>query len=54
MLSKKVNYDDLKYAAQSSGQKFDFSQVKDPVVFFNYIKTREIVIEKARKFTKRF
>ena len=53
-LTKKINYDYLKFVTQSSGYGTDFTKVEDPVVFLNDIRTNKITQEEAKKYTRRF
>ena len=47
-LTRKIDYDDLKFIAQSSGNKTDFTEIEDLIVFLNNIKKGELTIEKAK------
>ena len=47
--TKKINYDDLKFVAQSSVNETDLTQVEDLIVFSNNIRTNKI-IENAEVF----
>ena len=47
-LTKKINFDDLKYVTESRSMETDFSTKKDPVTFFNGIKTGRIAIKEAK------
>ena len=40
-LTKKVNFDNLKYFTEKSGMETDFSAKDDPITFLNNIKTME-------------
>ena len=53
-LSKKIDYDNLKFIVSSSGLETDFSELKDHVSFLDSIKKREILIEDARYKQKEF
>ena len=47
-LTRKIDYDDLKFIAQSSGNKTDFTEIEDLIVFLNNIKKGELTREKAK------
>ena len=47
-LSKKIDYNNLKYTVIRSGQEFEFDKPKDPVLFFNNIKKGKISLEEAK------
>ena len=46
-LTKKNNFDNLKYFAEGSGMETDFSAKDDPITFLNNIKTNKITIKGA-------
>ena len=52
-LNKKVDYDDLKFLFKSSGEESSFDKSEDPAIFLNDIKTGDISLEEAKKFTTR-
>ena len=47
-LSKIINYDELKFTVQSSGQETDFSKISDPIVPLNDVRANKILIEEAQ------
>ena len=47
-LSKKINFDDLKYFIERSGMETGFSAKEDPITFLNNVKTNKITIEEAK------
>ena len=47
-LTKKINFDNLKYFTERSGIETDFSAKDDPITFFNNIKTNKTTIEEAK------
>ena len=47
-LSKKIDYNDLKYTVSSTSLETDFSDLRDPVAFLDSIKKPLISIEEAR------
>ena len=46
--SRKINYNDLKFIAYSSGLENNFSGLKNHATFLDDIKTNKILIEEAR------
>ena len=53
-LTKKINYDDLNFIFQSSGDETNFTKVEDPIVFLNDIKTDKTRLEEANNLQKDF
>ena len=51
-LTKKTNFDNLKYFTEKSGMETDFSAKGDRITFFNNIKTNKITIEKQKLHKK--
>ena len=47
-LSKKINFDDLKYFTERSGMKTGFCAKEDPITFLNNVKTNKITMEEAK------
>ena len=47
-LSKKVDYNNLKYTVISSGEEFEFDKSEDPLVLLNDIKKGKISLEEAK------
>ena len=47
-LSKKTDYNNLKYTVTSSGEEFEFDKSEDPVLFLNNIKKSKISLEGAK------
>ena len=47
-LTKKINFDNLKYFTERSGIENDFSAKDDPITFLNNIKTNKITIEETK------
>ena len=43
-LTKKVDHNDFRFLAQTSGNKTDFTDLKDPFVFLDNIKGNKISI----------
>ena len=46
-LNNKIDYDNLKYVVESSGDKYSFNKIKDPIVLLNDIKKGKISLEEA-------
>ena len=53
-LSKTIDYGNLKFIIRNSGTGTIFSELKDPVAFFDSIRKREISIEEARHKQEEF
>ena len=51
-LNNKIDYDDLKYVVESSGDEYSFNKVKDPISLLNNIKKRKISLEEAKEQQK--
>ena len=47
-LNNKVDYDNLKYVVEKSGEKYRFNRIKDPITFLNDIKEGKISIQEAK------
>ena len=47
-MSKKVDYNNLKYIVISSGEEFAFDKLEEPMVFLNNIKKGKISLEEAK------
>ena len=47
-LSKKIDYNNLKYTVVSCGEEFKFDRLEDPILFLNYIKRGKISLEEAK------
>ena len=48
-LSKKTDYNNLKYTVISSGEEFEFDESEDPVLFLNDIKKGKTSLEDIMK-----
>ena len=53
-LSKTIDYGNLKFIINNSGTETIFSELKDPVAFFDSIRKREISFEEARHKQEEF
>ena len=51
-LSKKIDYNNLKYTVISSSEKFEFDESEDPVLFLNDIKNGKISLAMQRIYNK--
>ena len=51
-LTKKINYDGLKFVVQSSGNETNFTRLKNLVDFLDDIRTNKIAFEEANKLQK--
>ena len=47
-LNNKVDYDNLKYVVEKSGEKYRFNKIKDTITFLNDIKEGKISIQEAK------
>ena len=48
-LNNKIDYDNLKYVVESSGDQYKFNKIKDPIALLNDIKKGKISIEEAKE-----
>ena len=46
--TKKIDYGDFKFFAESNDNKTDFTEIENPVDFLNNIKINKITIEQAK------
>ena len=53
-LNKKIDYDNLEYAAYRSKKIYNFSELTDPLTFLDEIKKGEISIEQAKNNQKNY
>ena len=51
-MNNKIDYDNLKYAVESSGDEYSFNKIKDPMIFLDDIKKGKISLEKAKEQQK--
>ena len=47
-MNYKIDYDNLKYVVEKSGEKHRFNKIKDPITFLNDIKEGKISIQEAK------
>ena len=52
--SEKINYGDLKFIVNRSDLENYFSELRDPAIFLDSIKRREILIEEAQHKREEF
>ena len=52
-MNNKIDYDDLKYVVERSGDEYGFNKVKDLISCLNDIKKGKISLEEAKEKTKR-
>ena len=48
-LNNKIDYDNLKHVAESSGDEYKFNKIKDPITFLDDTKKRKISLEEAKE-----
>ena len=51
-MNNKIDYDNLKYVVESSGDEYKFNKIKDPIALLNDIKKGKISIEEAKEQQK--
>ena len=51
-LNNKIDYDNLKYAVESSGDEYEFNKIKDPIALLNDIQKGKISLEEAKEQQK--
>ena len=47
-MNNKIDYDNLKYVAESSGNEYRFNKIKDPTIFLDNIKKGKIPLKEAK------
>ena len=47
-LNNKIDYDNLKYVVESSGDEYSFNKIEDPISLLNDIKKGKISLEEAK------
>ena len=53
-LNNKIDYDNLKYVVERSGDKYNFNKVEDPITLLNDIKKGKISLEEAKEQQKEY
>ena len=51
-MNNKIDYDNLKYVVESSGDEYSFNKVEDPIALLNDIKKGKISLEEAKEQRK--
>ena len=51
-LNNKIDYDNLKYVVESSGDEYSFNKMEDPIALLNDIKKGKISLEEAKEKQK--
>ena len=51
-MNNKIDYDNLIYVIESSGDEYKFSKIKDPTTFVDDIKNGKISLEEAKEQQK--
>ena len=53
-LNNKIDYDNLKYVVESSGDEYKFNKIEDPIALLNNIKKGKISLEEAKEKQKNY
>ena len=51
-MNNKIHHENLKYVVESSGDKYSFNKIKDPITLLNDIKKGKISLEEAKEKQK--
>ena len=51
-MNNKIDYDNLKYVVERSGDQYSFNKLKDPIALLNNIKNGKISLEEAKEKQK--
>ena len=51
-MNNKIDYDNLKYLVERSGDEYSFNKIEDPIAFLNDIKNGKISLEEAKEQQK--
>ena len=51
-LNNKIDFDNLKYVVESSGDEYSFNKIEDPIALLNDIKKGKISLEEAKEKQK--
>ena len=51
-MNNKIDYDNLKYVVERSGDEYSFIKIKDPIALLNNIKKGKILLEEAKEKQK--
>ena len=53
-LNNKIDYDNLKYVVESSGDEYRFNKIEDPIALLSDIKKGKILLEEAKEQQKNY
>ena len=53
-MNNKIDYDNLKYVIESSGDEYSFNKIKDPITLLDDIKKGKISLEETKKKQKNY
>ena len=53
-MDNKIDYDNLKYVVESSGDEYRFNKIEYPIAFLNDIKKGKISLEEAKEQQKKY
>ena len=53
-MNNKIDYDNLKYVVESSGDEYRFNKIEDPIALLSDIKKGEILLEEAKEQQKNY
>ena len=53
-MNNKIDYDNLKYAVESSGDEYSFNKIEDPIALLNNIKKGKISLEEVKDKQKHY
>ena len=48
-MNNKINYDNLKYVVERSGDEYRFKKIEDPITFLDNIKKGKISLKEAKE-----
>ena len=51
-MNNKIDYDNIKYVLERSGDEYEFNKIKDPIALLNDIKKGKISLEEAKEQQK--
>ena len=51
-MNNKIDYDNLKYVVERSGDEYNFNKIEDPIALLNDIKKRKISLDEAKEQQK--
>ena len=53
-MNNKIDFDNLKYVVESSGDEYRFNKIEDPIALLNDIKKAKISLEEAKEQQKKY